>query len=204
MPRKYESDEERRKAQRVAGFQARKKGNGRPRGVGPLSVKQAGYVQRIAQGMTMEDAAAAAGYSRGSVRNLMRNGSVKSAIEEIRRKILESGLYGLQEAIARTMVLVDESRVAGQYTAAMRGEELLMRLCNLLVDRQEIEVEQRINLMPIIEAARMRVGLRDSALAERIALDDVEDARVLEETPRAVPVHGRSHTIGMRVPSILE
>jgi hypothetical protein len=125
-----------------------------------LAGRRLAFVQHVAQGKSVTDAARSAGYSdrhaRGRGYTLMRDPKIADAVAEIQRAVKEKAAYGLEQAVAEADGLMAQARELKQMTAAAKLFDTKMKLYSLLVDRVAVEMP---SLIAAIEAGRARAAV---------------------------------------------
>lgn len=138
------------------------------------------FVEHVAQGKGVTDAARAAGYSerhaRGRGYTLMQDPAIKEAIEEIRTKAKDRAQFGLEEAVAEVDAMMQQARELKQMTAAANLFTTKVKLFGLISDRLVVETP---SIAAALEEGRRRAGLALNRNAPQM----------IDVTPGAKPVN---------------
>ena len=132
-----------------------------------LSIKQLKFVEALQTGIDGTAAAIAAGYSRKSARYMAyqlqnENAAVMAALAETREKLAESAEYNGHKCMAECDSAIAFARETKNANALVRAIELRARLSNLLREKIDVTVTDRIELRSVIDEMRARreQGLR--------------------------------------------
>jgi len=130
----------------------------------PLTLKQARFVAEYLVDGDGKRSAIAAGYSPQSAKYtayglLKHNAGVIDALASSRQAILDSGVYDARAAVSRILAHIDDASTRGNSMAVMKGEELLLRLHGLLIDRLDVRL-QTVDIKGAMEEAKARVAGR--------------------------------------------
>ena len=93
--------------------------------------------------MTQTAAAREAGYSNANVRavQLLNNPTVKERLEEMRQELESKYGVSVTKSVRDMQLLRDEAWQAGNFSAAIKAEELRLKVTGLMVARSHVTHE---------------------------------------------------------------
>ena len=109
-----------------------------------LNPKQQKFLDNYLHGdMTQTAAAREAGYSNANVRavQLLNNPTVKERMEEMRQELESKYGVSVTKSVRDMQLLRDEAWQAGNFSAAIKAEELRLKVTGLMVARSHVTHE---------------------------------------------------------------
>ena len=109
-----------------------------------LNPKQQKFLENYLPGdMTQTAAAREAGYSNANVRavQLLNNPTVKERLEEMRQELESKYGVSVTKSVRDMQLLRDEAWQAGNFSAAIKAEELRLKVTGLMVARSHVAHE---------------------------------------------------------------
>lgn len=159
---------------------------------GELNARQQQFVRHYMSGASGREAALAAGYSpaaasRGAHRLLHEVPAVAKAIAEAKNLLAERSAYDADKALQELNQVLAFAERTNNATAAARAVELKMKLCGLMVDRAEVNINGSLDVTGAIANGRRRAGITFEA--------EAEDAELVEDEPGETPIDGQAEPI---------
>jgi len=132
----------------------------------PLNHRQQKFIEAVARGESVQQAARLAGFSPSYARKssrLLKHPAIAQAVAAIRTEARTVAAYGLVEAMKETESAAAFARLHKNPMALVKATELRAKLSGLLVDRVEV-VE--VDLRGALDRAEARVLNGTSALTQ--------------------------------------
>ena len=123
----------------------------------PLDERQRRFVQFVAKGIPLKDAARQAGYSEAysrKTRHLMKHPGIARELAFIQRETRIALAYDVQAAMREASQAIEFAKQHKNANAYVKGVELRAKLSGLLIDRVEVFTA---DLKGAIEQAQGRV-----------------------------------------------
>jgi hypothetical protein len=123
----------------------------------PLDERQRRFVQFVAKGIPLKDAARQAGYSEAysrKTRHLMKHPGIARELSIIQKEARIALSYDVQTAMLECAAVIAFAKSKGNAMAYCKTVELRAKLSGLLIDRVEVF---SADLKGALEAARNRV-----------------------------------------------
>jgi Terminase small subunit len=129
-----------------------------------LTIKQLAFIAGIKAGKTGVDAAIAAGYSVKSARHaayqLLETKLVRAEIDRVHEELRAKTMYDLETAMAECGEGLQLAYKTNNASAAQKFVELRSKLNGLLIIKQEISVDNRVDIASALADARARIAMR--------------------------------------------
>ena len=114
----------------------------------PLSPKHKRFVAEYLKDLNATQAYIRAGYAeRGANVNaarLMANDSIAAAVEKAQGKLAETADIDAAQIIKDLQKLSKDAAEAGQYSAAIKGKELVGKHAGMFIERRETTITERM------------------------------------------------------------
>ena len=135
-----------------------------------LNPKQQKFLENYLHGdMTQTAAAREAGYSNANVRavQLLNNPTVKERLEEMRQELESKYGVSVTKSVRDMQLLRDEAWQAGNFGAAIKAEELRLKVTGLMVNRSHV-THEKIDSMDKDEITKKLQVIMDRAKSRMI------------------------------------
>jgi phage terminase small subunit len=135
-----------------------------------LTLQQRQFVASYLGGASATQAAIDAGYSAHSAKSrahvLTSNKLVKAELDRVRNTLAKKAEYSAEQCAAFIDTRIARAEADKQHSAAAKYHEQKMKLYGLLIDKQQIDVNDRIDLRGALEAANARVNTSHASRVE--------------------------------------
>ncbi len=150
-----------------------------------LNPKQQKFLNNyLHKDMTQTASAREAGYSNANVRavQLLNNPTVKERMEEMRQELETKYGVSITKSVRDMQLLRDEAWQAGNFSAAIKAEELRLKVTGLMVARSHVTHENVDSLTrdQIVEQVQ---EFMDRAQNRLIDVTPTENTKNLEQIP---------------------
>ena len=140
----------------------------------------------IHKDMTQTGAARSAGYKSPNVRavQLLNNPVVKERMEEMRQELESKYGVSVTKSVRDMQMLRDEAWAAGNYSAAIKAEELRLKVTGLMVNRSHV-THEKIDNMDKDEISKKLQVIMDRAKSRMIDVTPEQNTIEAEQVPLA-------------------
>ena len=150
-----------------------------------LNPKQQKFLNNYLHGdMTQTAAAREAGYSNPNVRavQLLNNPTVKERMEEMRQELESKYGVSVTKSVRDMQLLRDEAWQAGNFSAAIKAEELRLKVTGLMVARSHV-THENIDSLSRDQIVEQLQEFMDRAKNRMIDVTPTENPKNLEQIP---------------------
>jgi Terminase small subunit len=128
-----------------------------------LTIKQRAFIAAYLTGITATQAAVDAGYSRHSAKAISHqlmhdNELVKAELARVHQHMAKTAEYNAEQAVQAIDAFIAKADARGADNAIAKFHEQKMKLYGLLIDKQQIDINERVDLRGALEAANARVN----------------------------------------------
>jgi phage terminase small subunit len=162
-----------------------------------LTPKQQKFIAAWQTGIDGTHAAIGAGYSRKSARYtayhlLNENAAVMAEVAKVREQLAEDAKYNGEKCMAECDAGITFAKATNNANALARLIELKAKLTGLLVQKIDLNIENRANVAEALAEARARVQRprcdpSPAIEGEFVALPGVAEGRTVDDQSRAAP-----------------
>ena len=136
--------------------------------------------------MTQTAAARAAGYNHPTVQavQLLNTPHVRERLDEMRTELESKYGVNITKSVRDMQMLRDEAWAAGNYSAAIKAEELRLKVTGLMVNRSHV-THEKIDSMDKDEISKKLQVIMDRAKSRMIDVTPEQNAIEAEQVPLA-------------------